>query len=94
MVIRIVRLHLKENRSERFKELFYASKPEILKFAGCQQVDLFVDKNDTNIYYTHSLWDTEEHLNDYRESKFFEGTWREVKKLFADKPQAFSMESV
>ena len=90
MIIRIVRMTFRPEKTEEFLEIFRNSKAKIRAFEGCQHVELLKDLNQPNIYSTYSLWDSEEHLNNYRDSELFGQVWPATKTLFADKPQAWS----
>lgn len=90
MLIRIVRLSFEENRSDLFLEKFHAIKKNIRNFEGCHHLELWEDYNNPNIFSSHSVWDSEESLNNYRHSEFFREMWSEIKPWFADKPQVFS----
>jgi len=61
---------------------------------GCQYLELMRDLNQANIYMTHSHWESASDLNNYRDSEFFKTTWAKTKVLFAEKPLAFSVESL
>jgi len=52
------------------------------------------DINQPNIYITHSQWESETDLNNYRNSELFKTTWAKTKVLFSEKPLAFSVESL
>ncbi len=84
----------REDKTEEFLEIFRQSKDKIRGFAGCNHVELLQDVNHPNIYSTYSLWDSEEDLNNYRDSELFGQVWKATKALFADKPQAWSHKAV
>jgi heme-degrading monooxygenase HmoA len=46
------------------------------------------------VLFTYSLWESEADLNAYRHSELFEDTWKHTKALFADKPAAWSVDTV
>ncbi|GAB3532825.1 hypothetical protein GCM10027443_17210 [Pontibacter brevis] len=94
MIVRIVRMTFKPEKTEEFLEIFRNSKEKIRAFEGCNHVELLQDMNDPNVYSTYSLWDSEEHLNRYRESTLFGQVWPHTKALFAARPQAWSMQQV
>lgn len=94
MLIRIVRLVFSNDKVADFLKNFEEIKHKIRSFEGCSKLELLQDAENPNIYYTYSCWDTEEHLNQYRESAFFDQTWAFTKSLFADKPMAFSVHKV
>ncbi|PRY08878.1 quinol monooxygenase YgiN [Pontibacter ummariensis] len=94
MIVRIVRMTFQEEKTEEFLEIFRESKDKIRAFEGCNHVELLQDVNQPHVYSTYSLWDSEAHLNSYRHSALFGKVWKATKALFADKPQAWSMQQV
>ena len=90
MIVRIVRMTFKPEKTEEFLAIFRSSRPLIRAFDGCRHVELLQDLHQPNIYSTYSLWDSEEHLNAYRRSALFGQVWPATKALFAGKPQAWS----
>ncbi|TXK50505.1 antibiotic biosynthesis monooxygenase [Pontibacter qinzhouensis] len=90
MLIRIVRMTFREEETEAFLAIFRNSRDKIQSFAGCRHVELLQDLHQPNVFSTYSLWDSEEHLNAYRQSELFQSVWKETKALFAAKPQAWS----
>ena len=91
MLIRIVRMEFEPEKISDFLEIFEHSAPRIRAFEGCQQVQLKRDPQLSTVYYTHSIWHSETHLNEYRNSPFFRETWQKTKQLFSGKPQAYSL---
>ena len=94
MIIRIVKMTFRENEIESFKRLFEERKDLIRNFEGCTHLELWQDKMHSTILFTYSWWDSEEHLNNYRNSHFFDDTWSLTKQKFAAKPEAWSVEKV
>ncbi|TPE44249.1 putative quinol monooxygenase [Pontibacter mangrovi] len=94
MLIRIVRMTFKPEKTEEFLEIFRNSKDRIRAFEGCNHVELLQDLHQPNVYSTYSLWDSEEHLNAYRGSELFGQVWPATKTLFAAKPEAWSYRQV
>ncbi|WPR74162.1 antibiotic biosynthesis monooxygenase family protein [Algoriphagus sp. NG3] len=90
MLIRIVRMTFRPEAVEDFLENFNTHKNAIRNFSGCQHLELWQDENDKNIFLTHSHWESEEKLNQYRDSELFKSVWTFTKGLFLEKPQAFS----
>lgn len=76
-------------------EVFTAEiRPTILSFDGCRHMHVWRDINSPNTYFTYSVWDSEEHLNRYRESDFFKKTWAQTKQWFSERPAAWSVEQI
>ena len=94
MLIRYVRMTFREDKTDEFQAIFNASKDKIKAMAGCQYLELLRDINQPNIFMTHSHWNSENDLNNYRDSELFKETWANTKALFAEKPIAFSVESL
>ncbi len=94
MVIRIVRMTFKTSEVDNFLRLFGSIKERIKEFDGCMNLALYRDAKEQNVLITHSQWVSEEALNSYRTSSFFAETWLKTKSMFAERPVAFSMESV
>ncbi len=90
MIDRIVKLHFRTDAIDQFKGIFEESKLKIRQFPGNQGVRLLQDANDPCIFFTHSLWDSENDLNNYRHSALFKATWAKTKILFNAKPEAWS----
>ena len=91
MLIRIVKLTFKEENIPSFEALFDETKETIRNFEGCQFLELYQDKEHPNIFFTYSKWENDMHLEAYRNSEFFKFIWGRTKKLFQDKPEAWSV---
>ena len=94
MLIRYVRMTFQEEKVAHFLKVFDESKEQIRAMEGCQYLELMRDKNQPSVFMTHSHWLSEDNLNNYRNSELFKSVWAKTKVLFADKPVAFSVESV
>lgn len=94
MIKRIVQMSFRPECRQDFLLLFEERKHIIRGFEGCMMLELWQDINNPDIFFTHSLWASEEHLNHYRFSAFFKDTWTRTKALFAEKAQAWSVDVV
>lgn len=94
MIKRIVKLTFRSEEIEQFRQIFEQSKAKIRAFEGCLHVELLQGTASENIFFTFSIWDSEAALNNYRHSSFFQQTWAKTKKLFSDKPEAWSVQLV
>ncbi len=94
MLVRYVRMTFREEHISDFLDIFNASKEQIKAMQGCVYLELMRDLGQTNIFMTHSHWESEEALNIYRQSALFRSVWGKTKVLFAESPMAFSVESV
>lgn len=92
MITRIVKMTFRPEACNDFIEVFNQSKNLIRGFEGCQYLELLREKPDGNIFFTYSKWEGEEYLEKYRHSQLFADTWARTKVLFADKPQAWTVD--
>lgn len=90
MLIRIVRMTFRPETIPAFLENFETHKDSIRNFPGCRHLELWRDFSSENIFITYSHWESEDALNQYRDSELFKSVWSFTKALFAEKPQAFS----
>lgn len=94
MLIRIVKLTIKPETVNNFIDAFELRKNMISNFEGCSGVELLRDINQPNIFFTYSKWQNEGALEKYRQSELFKATWDEVKPMFNDRPEAWSVENL
>ena len=92
MIRRIVKMVFQEAEVKPFLSLFEKVQPTIESFAGCHKVEVLQDVSDPTIIFTYSLWDSDADLQAYRQSDFFAATWKSTKALFADRPEAWSVQ--
>lgn len=91
MIVRIVRMNLKQDEVARFKSYFAETYEKIRNFKGCTNLELFEDADEPNIICTYSHWVNQQSLEHYRNSDLFKSTWMKVKPLFASPAVAFSL---
>lgn len=91
MLIRMVKMTFKPGTADAFLAHFDQHKNTIRHQPGCRHLSLLRDAEQTNRFYTYSLWDSEKDLNNYRQSDFFKEVWGFTKTLFYEKPEAWSM---
>ena len=94
MITRIVKMTFIPEKVEDFLAVFHASASLIRSYPGCIQMQLLNDIHYTNIYYTYSHWESEEHLNHYRNSTLFRDIWSKTKVNFAEKAEANSLKLI
>jgi quinol monooxygenase YgiN len=94
MIKRIVQMTFRPECRQEFQEFFRDRKNTIKSFEGCMHLELWQDINNPDIFFTYSIWTSEEHLNHYRFSAFFKDTWTQTKAMFAVKAQAWSVGNI
>lgn len=78
--------------TQEFLSVFNDSKFKISQFPGCLALSLYQDTHLENVFYTVSIWENENSLENYRNSELFKTTWLKTKILFNEKPLAFSLQ--
>lgn len=91
MIKRIVKMTFDPDRVDDFVRIFEEKKQYIRNFEGCQHLELWRATQAGNIFFTYSFWENEAALERYRHSDLFRTTWVKTKALFADKPEAWSV---
>lgn len=89
-MVRIVKLTLKPSHVDDFLNHFETVKTSINDFPGCLGMQLLQDKKGGNILFTYSKWETEQDLENYRNSALFKSIWPTVKNWFEAKAEAWS----
>jgi hypothetical protein len=91
MLIRIVVMTFEENKVNDFLTLFEQCAKQIRNQAGCTKLELHKDIHLPNRFYTYSVWNTEQDLENYRNSILFNTVWKQTKAMFKEKPHAYSL---
>ncbi len=91
MIIRIVKMGFVPEQISHFLENFERNKDKIRNFKGCTHLELIRDIHQTNQFFTYSHWESEEDLNNYRNSSLFKSVWANTKIKFNQKPEAWSV---
>lgn len=94
MLVRIVKMTFSADKTDEFETRFHNVKDKIIEFKGCELLELYRDKSDSNIFFTYSYWQSEEDLHRYRNSDFFKEVWSSTKKMFTEKPEAWSVDKI
>ncbi|UJH91452.1 antibiotic biosynthesis monooxygenase [Antarcticibacterium sp. 1MA-6-2] len=94
MFVKIVKMSFQPENIETFLANFEDQKEKIRGFEGCEFLELYRDKNNTNRFFTYSYWKDEESLENYRHSELFKKVWAETKIYFNEKPEAWSVDKI
>ncbi|RXJ51430.1 putative quinol monooxygenase [Gelidibacter gilvus] len=94
MFVRIVKMSFEPSNIETFLAYFETKKQLIRDFDGCEFLELYRDKKNTNIFFTYSYWKAESDLEAYRNSELFKTVWATTKQFFNDKPEAWSVDKL
>jgi len=94
MLVRIVKMSFHLSKIDLFLVNFHKNKQSIKNFEGCKLLELNQDINNPEIFFTYSYWESEEHLNNYRNSDLFKEVWYNTKIYFNEKPEAWSVNKI
>ena len=94
MFVRIVKMGFYEDKVDAFLSNFQQVKQDIRNFPGNRFLELYRDRNDPNVFFTYSYWDTEADLENYRKSELFIEVWAYTRQLFSQKAEAWSVDKV
>lgn len=90
MITRIVKLTMQKDKIDTFTSYFDTVCNTIRNQPGCHKLQVWQDINQPNIFFTYSIWDGEQDLNNYRDSAFFGVFWKTVKPWFDAKAEVWS----
>lgn len=91
MLVRIVKMTFEENKIQDFLANFNVVKEHIIRFEGCELLELYQDRKNACVYFTYSYWKSESDLDNYRNSAFFKEVWAKTRAMFSEKPVAWSV---
>ena len=94
MIKRFVKMTFKPEHIQEFQQIFNSSKELIAAVEGCSHVELLQDVNNPCIFFTFSIWQNTDYIEQYRHSELFKGVWAKTKVLFDDKPEAWSLQGL
>jgi quinol monooxygenase YgiN len=94
MIHRFVKLKINPENRQNFEDIFTEHNAKIAAFPGCYSVKLVREISSSGEYFTHSIWEDTQTLENYRNSTLFKEIWQTVKPWFAEKAQAWSTELV
>ncbi len=95
MVTRIVKMSFPKENAALFLEIFNEHRDQIRAAEGCTYLELWqTEEEEATLFFTHSKWESEAHLNYYRHSDIFKIVWPKTKALFNAAPQAWTVNSL
>jgi len=92
MFVRIVKMGFEASKIETFLQNFNNNKEKIRNSKGCRLLELYRDKKEPTLFFTYSYWETEQDLENYKNSDLFKVVWAKTKVLFNQKPEAWSVD--
>lgn len=94
MITRIIKITIKPGNIDDFKQFISLMKENILTIGGCKHIDILNDREDKNIFFMYTIWETETVLNKYRKSELNKTFWNKLNQWSVKEPQAWTVENV
>ncbi|HPF12523.1 MAG TPA: antibiotic biosynthesis monooxygenase [Flavobacteriaceae bacterium] len=94
MFTRIVKMTFRPETIPTFLNNFEEVKERIRSFDGCVFLELYQDRQRLEVFFTYSRWQSEAHLEAYRNSELFQKVWGQTKPLFQEKAAAWSVNTL
>ena len=94
MIERIVRLAFEIEKEKEFLMVFENHQVHMHNSGFCRALNLKKDIDLEGVFFTHSIWDSEEALNNYRSSVYFQDIWARIKPWFVERAQAWTLTNV
>ena len=91
---RIVKLILLEGEEENFLNIYRTRNPSLKNVKGCQSTCVLKSITSDQEFFTLSVWDSVQALEDYRNSEYFKETWSLVKQLLGGKTQVWNLDEI
>ncbi len=88
--VRLVRMTFRKDKAQDFYIFFESVKQQIRDFKGCLHIALLKDEKQVNVYAFYSVWESKEHLEEYRKSDFYRRIWSQTKAMFDTPPSVWS----
>lgn len=90
MIVRIVKMTFQLQEVDNFKNDFEQVKTFIRGVEGCLSLSLNQSIDAPNVFFTYSHWESESHLEAYRNSELFKQVWTKTKPRFLCSAEAWS----
>ena len=85
MIRRIVKMTFHPEKVDTFLKVYKANWHKIRNFEGCTHMELLQDENDPSVFFTFTIWESNEHLTRYRKSEVFATIWSATKLNFRER---------
>ncbi len=85
---------LKEAHVDSFKKRIPIISIEVRRVSGCMHNDIFRDKNKDNVFYSYTIWNSEEDIEKYLNSQYYKEIWNDLWDYFKIEPQAWKIDNI
>jgi len=94
MIIRIVKMSFGANMLNEFLDHFNKNKNKIRNYEGCRLLEIYQGQEKPTIIFSYSHWESNKHLENYRNSELFKEIWAATKVMFNEKPEAWTVDKI
>ena len=94
MITRIVKISIKQQNQNDFKNYINEVRPIMADFKGCEHIEILKDKSNSNTFSIYSIWKNEKLLEHFRSSEMSGEFNRTIEKWLEKQIQAWTVENV
>jgi len=94
MITRIIKFKIEPVNADDFKQFIASIKDDFSTIKGCKNMEILNDKEDKDVYFMYTIWDTEFKLNQYRKSEINKTLWSKLQEWSKKEPQAWTVENI
>lgn len=84
----IVHFNVKENKLPDFIEVMQSVKSDLPKIEGCISVDIFRNRDNTNLFTLVETWETVQHHQKHIAKLLEDGSWDFISGLLSKEPES------
>jgi quinol monooxygenase YgiN len=94
MITRIIKFKIDPVNTDDFKQFIALIRKDFSSIKGCKNIEILNDKEDKDVYFMYTIWETESMLNKYRKSELNKTLWTNLNQWSVKEPQAWTVENV
>ncbi|MBE9467115.1 MAG: antibiotic biosynthesis monooxygenase [Bacteroidetes bacterium] len=94
MITRIIKFRIAPANTDVFKQFIALIKKDFSTIKGCKNREILNDKEDKDVYFMYTIWESEFKLNQYRKSELNKTLWTKLNQWSVKEPQAWTVENV
>lgn len=85
---------VKEQYIDSFRKRVPVISNEVRRVSGCMHNDIFRDRNNDNIFYSYTIWSSEEDIERYLKSMYYKEIWGDIWDYFKKEPMAWKIDNM
>ena len=94
MIIRVVKIPIKDASINSFIKRIPIISNEVRRVSGCIHNDIFRDKMKENIFYSYTIWNSDEDIEKYLGSQYYKDIWGDLWDYFEGTPKSWKIDNI